>query len=86
MPAEELFDLEKDPHEIRNLVDSKDPEHQAALRRLRAALEQWMDDCNDQGRTPEPPEVAAAEGRTKPAAPKAKAGGAKKTKRSKAKN
>jgi arylsulfatase A-like enzyme len=66
MPAEELYDLEKDPYEIQNLVGSALPEHQAALNRLRAALEQWIEDSGDQGRTPEPPEVAAAEGLTKP--------------------
>ena len=46
-PAEELYDLEKDPYEIRNLADS--PEHQDVLKRLRAALEQWIDESGDQG-------------------------------------
>lgn len=41
-PAEELYDLETDPHEVRNLADSKLPEHTAALKRLRAALAEWM--------------------------------------------
>jgi arylsulfatase A-like enzyme len=66
MPAEELYDIEKDPHEIHNLVDSKDPEHQKALKRLRIALEQWIEESNDQGRIPEPPEVAKNKGATKP--------------------
>ncbi|MDD4872257.1 MAG: sulfatase [Kiritimatiellae bacterium] len=65
MPSEELFDLEKDPHEINNLVKSDKPEHQEALKRLRAVLEKWIDESNDQGRIPEPAEVAAAAGRTK---------------------
>lgn len=65
MPAEELYDLEQDPHEIRNLADSKDSGHQAALKRLRGVLERWIEDSNDQGRIPEPPEVAAAKGATK---------------------
>lgn len=66
MPPEELYDLEKDPHEIRNLVGSADPEHRAALARLRAALERWIVETGDQGRIPEPPEVAAAQGATRP--------------------
>jgi arylsulfatase A-like enzyme len=66
MPPEELFDLDRDPFEIENLVNSTKPEDQAALKRLRAALEHWIIESNDQGRTPEPPEVAAAKGVTKP--------------------
>jgi arylsulfatase A-like enzyme len=66
MPAKELYDMEKDPHEIHNLADSSNPEHQAALKRLRAVLETWIEESGDQGRTPEPPEVAAAQGITKP--------------------
>ncbi len=30
MPPEEFYDLERDPHEIQNLVDSSDPAHQSA--------------------------------------------------------
>jgi arylsulfatase A-like enzyme len=66
MPAEELYDLGNDPHEIHNLVDSPKPEHQEALKRLRGALEKWIEESNDQGRIPEPPGVAAAKGATKP--------------------
>jgi len=82
MPEEELYDMETDPHEIRNLA--KSPEHEETLKRMRAAVEKWISDSSDQGKTLEPPEVAAAAGRTKPAAPdapkakKAGAGGAKK--------
>ncbi len=82
MPEEELYDMESDPHEIRNLA--KSPEHEETLKRMRAAVEKWISDSSDQGKTLEPPEVAAAAGRTKPAAPdapkakKAGAGGAKK--------
>ena len=46
-PEEELYDLEADPHEIRNLVASDGPEHRAALIRLRAALADWMTTCDD---------------------------------------
>ncbi len=52
-PAEQLFDLTEDPHEIRNLVASPKPEHVAALTRLRAELETWIVRTDDQGRIPE---------------------------------
>jgi arylsulfatase A-like enzyme len=63
MPEEELYDLETDPHEMHNLAASR--EHQPVLARLRAALEQWIDETNDQGRELEPPELAARKGVTK---------------------
>lgn len=68
MPPEELYDLEEDPHEIRNLAASRDPGHQAALERLRAELGRWIEESDDQGREFEPPEVAAAKGATRPGA------------------
>ncbi|MBI5397052.1 MAG: sulfatase [Verrucomicrobia bacterium] len=64
MPAEELYDLEKDPHEIKNLANS--PDHADVLKRLRAALEEWIEDTHDAGAVMEPSEVAAREGKTKP--------------------
>ncbi|MGH9837891.1 MAG: sulfatase family protein [Blastocatellia bacterium] len=66
MPPEELYDLDGDPYEIDNLVNSSKPEHRAALKRLRAEMNKWIETTNDQGRIPEPPEVAAAKGATKP--------------------
>ena len=54
MPAEELYDLETDHHEIANLVASPTPAHQAALKKLRAALEQWIEQTGDRGRLPDP--------------------------------
>jgi len=66
MPPEELFDLDRDPYEIENLVNSTRPEHRAALKRLRGALEKWIVETNDQGRVLEPPALAAAKGATKP--------------------
>jgi arylsulfatase A-like enzyme len=51
MPEEELYDLQADPHQIANLA--KAPEHQEALKRLRGVLEKWIEESNDQGRTPE---------------------------------
>lgn len=66
MPPEELYDLQADPYEIKNLVESADAEHQAALVRLRDVLERWIEESGDQGRVLEPPEIAAAKGATKP--------------------
>ena len=54
MPAEELCDLETDPHEIHNLAASEKPEHQAALKKLRTAVEQWIEQAGDRGRLPDP--------------------------------
>ncbi len=53
MPDEELYDLQTDPDEIHNLATSDQPEHQAELKKLRAVLEQWIRDTDDQGRIPE---------------------------------
>jgi N-sulfoglucosamine sulfohydrolase len=50
-PKEELYDSDADPHEIRNLVDS--PKHQAVLKELRAALDDWIRQTGDLGATPE---------------------------------
>lgn len=58
-PCEELYDTQADPHEIRNLLDSAEPEHRAALTRLRAALQTWIAETGDQGQWPEPAEVVA---------------------------
>lgn len=63
MAAEELYDLESDPHEIRNLATS--PEHQATLKRLRRVLEKWISDSKDQGRELESTGLAARKGMTK---------------------
>jgi arylsulfatase A-like enzyme len=64
MPDEELYDLEADPYETVNLARSS--RHGQVLRRLRAALETWIEETGDQGRQLEPPEVAARKGATKP--------------------
>jgi len=50
-PPEELYDLAVDPHEIHNLAAS--PEHQAILKRMRAALDKWQKETNDLGFVPE---------------------------------
>lgn len=51
-PKEELYDLVSDPHELHNLAN--DPDHQSMLIQMRGKLNQWMEETNDQGRTPEP--------------------------------
>ncbi len=67
MPDEELYDLEGDPHEIQNLAQSDRPEHQAALKQLRAVLDQWIVETDDQGRFPETTAVGAEDaGQRKP--------------------
>lgn len=50
-PEEELYDLEADPHEIRNLAGA--PEHRATLEAMRSRLEEWIRTSRDQGETPE---------------------------------
>ena len=54
-PDEELYDLENDPHEIHNLIQS--PKHQKRLNLLRVALDTWMVETNDQGRFVESEEI-----------------------------
>jgi arylsulfatase A-like enzyme len=61
MPEEELYDLENDPHETRNLAGSDQPEAQAALRRMRELLETWIKETDDQGAVFESTEVIAAQ-------------------------
>jgi uncharacterized sulfatase len=50
-PEEELYDLEADLHEVRNLADS--PEYQAVLKEMREALDKWIKDTKDLGEVPE---------------------------------
>lgn len=58
-PDEALFDTQTDPHEITNLADSQDPEHQQAIREMGAALDTWIVETGDRGEIPEPREVVA---------------------------
>lgn len=44
-PAEELYDLEADPHQLVNVVDQ--PAHAAARAELRARLDRWMAETDD---------------------------------------
>ena len=50
-PVEELYDLEKDPHEIHNLA--ADPGMQGHLDRLRQAHLAWVEETRDLGLLPE---------------------------------
>ena len=58
-PAEEFYDCQADPHEINNLAESDNPEHKAALIRMRAALATWIAETGDRGEFPEPREIVA---------------------------
>jgi N-sulfoglucosamine sulfohydrolase len=66
MPEEELYDMQTDPYQIKNLVGSPNPESLEALERLRGVLAQWIEETSDQGRVPEAEDVVKNEGRTKP--------------------
>ena len=50
-PLEELYDLQNDPHELRNLAESA--EHQAVVERLRRALTEHRRTVRDVGLMPE---------------------------------
>ncbi len=59
-PAEELYDVRRDPWEMRNLADS--PKHQHVLERLRGELRRWMLEIRDTGFLPEPELVRRSDG------------------------
>jgi N-sulfoglucosamine sulfohydrolase len=46
-PAEELYDTQADPYQVRDL--SADPAHRSTLARMRAAVTTWMTRTGDQG-------------------------------------
>jgi len=50
-PTEELYDLEYDPDEVKNLV--KSPSHRAVLNRLRKVHQDWVLETRDLGFLPE---------------------------------
>ena len=56
---EQLFDTEVDPHEIKNLANSKKPEHRRALLAMRTAMDTWIVETQDRGEFPEPEEIVA---------------------------
>lgn len=49
-PIEELYDLQVDPHELKNLAGSA--EHQETLKKMRALLNGWIADTEDKGLRP----------------------------------
>lgn len=63
-PSEELYDVQADPHQLRNLAG--DPAHADTQAGLRARLHTWQEQSGDpllRGVVPEPPQpVAAARG------------------------
>jgi uncharacterized sulfatase len=52
-PKEELYDLEKDPHEVNNLASAESAEIQAVRKEMSAALDKWIKDTKDLGEVPE---------------------------------
>ncbi|MDF9798983.1 N-sulfoglucosamine sulfohydrolase [Catalinimonas alkaloidigena] len=50
-PLEELYDVDADPDNVKNLAD--DPQHASVLKRMREANQDWMLDIRDVGFTPE---------------------------------
>jgi len=58
-PREELYDLQEDPHELRNLAE--DPKHEKALQTHSSMLDEWIKATGDQGETPEDPEIVERE-------------------------
>jgi N-sulfoglucosamine sulfohydrolase len=56
-PAEELYDLRADPHEVENLADSV--EYRSVLESMRRRLDDWVETTGDRGEVPEDPRVAA---------------------------
>lgn len=53
-PAEELYDLAKDPHQVVNLAT--DSQYADELKEHRQILNQWIESTKDLGATPEPKE------------------------------
>jgi arylsulfatase A-like enzyme len=51
-PVEELYDVDNDPHELKNLATSS--EHRMVLDRMRGAQEKWAIETRDVGLIPEP--------------------------------
>ena len=52
-PREELYDLQRDPHEIHDLA--ADPTYERILRHHREILQRWMKQTDDKGQYPESP-------------------------------
>ncbi len=65
LPDEELYDLQSDPHEIKNLATSDKASDQAILKRLRTVLGNWIRETKDMGEIPEAKKDSSA-GNDKP--------------------
>lgn len=57
-PAEELYDLEKDPHQVNNLA--ADPAYKVELKKHRDLLNSWIKETGDKGEQPESEEQLRA--------------------------
>ena len=57
-PAEELYRVDADPYELKNLADN--PRYAPVKKRLRAELHRWMKQQNDPGAAMDDPKVHAA--------------------------
>jgi len=55
-PDVELYDLQSDPHEVKNLAGA--PAHKQVQTELAAKLDKWLVDVDDKGRFPEDPKAA----------------------------
>ncbi|MGB2823856.1 MAG: sulfatase/phosphatase domain-containing protein, partial [Phycisphaerae bacterium] len=53
-PEEELYDIQADPWEVKDLAAS--PGHQDVLKKMRGILEAWIKETGDKGQFPEKPE------------------------------
>ena len=51
-PKEELYDIAADPDEVNNLA--ADPKYREVVKRMRKAVNGWMDEIGDLGKVPEP--------------------------------
>jgi arylsulfatase A-like enzyme len=54
-PPEELYDLQNDPHEVKNLAGN--PKFDGKLIEMRQILDAWIEETGDQGGIPEDPSV-----------------------------
>ena len=61
-PSEELYDLQSDPYEVKNLADSRD--HVDALAKMRAAHISYMERTRDLGLIPEAERLRVAAGKS----------------------